>query len=98
MVRPLLVVAPAVRKKVKMNTILASSALDDSLKSLDHLVAKSSYEPSASNVTVSLAGLRHIVLSGLLMKDHANEDQIGKMVIAGMVRGRDMFKNTKTAI
>lgn len=68
MVRPLLVVAPAVRDNLKMNTILASSAVDDSLKSLDHVVAKSPDEPSASNVTVSLAGLRHIVLSGLVIK------------------------------
>lgn len=97
-VRPLLVVAPAVRDELTMNTILASSDLDDALKSLDHLVAKNPNEPSASKVTVSMAGLRHLVLSGFLMKDHANEDQIGKMVVAGMVRGRDMFKNTKKAI
>lgn len=90
--------APAIRDELKMNTILASSDLDDALKSLDHVVAKSSDELSASNVTVSLAGLRHIVLSGLVMKDQMNDDQIGKMVYAGMVRSRDMFKNTKTAI
>lgn len=90
--------APAVRDELKMNTILSSSDLDDALKSLDHMVAKSPNEPSASNVTFSLAGLRHIVLSGLVMKDQANEDEIGKMVYAGMVRSRDMFKNTTTKI
>lgn len=83
---------------LKMDTIVCASDLDAAISSLDSQTAKKPDDISASNVTVSLAGLRHIILSGLVPKEQMNEGAIGKMVYAAMVRTREMFRNRTTTL
>jgi len=83
---------------LKMDAIVTASDLDAAISSLDSQTAKKPDDISASNVTVSLAGLRHIILSGLVPKEQMNEDEIGKMVYAAMVRTREMFRNRTTTL
>lgn len=83
---------------LKTDTIVTASDLDAAISSLDSQTAKKPDDISVSNVTVSLAGLRHIILSGLVRKEQMNEDEIGKMVYAAMVRTSEMFRNRITTL
>ncbi len=81
-----------------VENVVSETDLANTLKALDIQMERRSDDISASNVIVSVAGLRHIILSGLVNKNQMDADAIGKAMYSGMARMRDMFKNRYTVI